>query len=80
MKDQAGKDRYEFGCFPQKASETDPRITSWEIRLADLHHKIYPNVLPLPSIPPQDATQIGWLDPGKFAKILDHANAWHQGR
>jgi hypothetical protein len=70
VKDQAGKDRYELGCFPQQASETDPRITSWEIRLADLHHKIYTNVLASAVDPTRDATQIGWLDPGKFAKIL----------
>jgi len=69
VKDQTGKDRYELGCFPQQASETDPRITSWQIRLADLHHKIYTNVLAAAVDPTQDTTQIGWLDPGKFAKI-----------
>lgn len=69
VKDQSGKDRYELGCFPQQASEGDPRITSWQIRLADLHHKIYVNVLASSVDPTEDRTQIGWLDPGKFAKI-----------
>lgn len=69
VKDQSGKDRYELGCFPQPASETDARITSWEVRLADLHHKIYTNVLMPVVDPANDKTQIGWLDPGKFAKI-----------
>ena len=69
VKDQSGKDRYEVGCFPQQASENDPRITSWQIRLADLHHKIYTNVRASSVDPTEDRTQIGWLDPGKFARI-----------
>jgi len=69
VKDQSGKDRYELGCFPQQASETDARITSWQIRLADLHHKIYTNVLASSVDPTEDRTQIGWLNPGKFAKV-----------
>jgi len=35
----------------------------------DLKHRIYPNVLMPTPDPLQDKTQIGWLDPGKFAKI-----------
>jgi hypothetical protein len=70
VKDQSGKDRYELGCFPQQAAENDPRITSWQIRLADLHHKMYTNVLAASVDPTEDRTQVGWLDPGKFAKIL----------
>ncbi len=69
VKDQSGKDRYELGCFPQFASETDQRIISWQVRLADLHYKIYTNVLASAVDPTQDQTQVGWLDPGKFAKI-----------
>ena len=79
VKDETGKDRYELGCFPQQASETDPRITSWQIRLADLHHKIYTNVLAAAVDPTQDTTQIGWLDPGKFAKLV-RIQAYHTGR
>lgn len=69
VKDQTGKDRYELGCFPQFASETDQRIISWQIRLADLHYKIYTNVLASAVDPTQDQVQVGWLDPGRFAKI-----------
>ena len=69
VKDQSGKDRYELGCFPQFASETDQRIISWQIRLADLHYKIYTNMLASAVDPTQDQTQVGWLDPGRSAKI-----------
>ena len=69
VKDQSGKDRYELSCFPQFASETDQRIISWQIRLADLHYKIYTNVLASAVDPTEDQTQVGWLDPGKFAKL-----------
>lgn len=69
VKDQSGKDRYELGCFPQFASVTDQRVVSWQLRLADLHYKIYTNVLASAVDPTQDPTQVGWLDPGKFAKI-----------
>jgi hypothetical protein len=69
VKDQSGKDRYELGCFPQFASETDQRIVSWQVRVADLRHKIYTNVLASAVDPTEDRTQVGWLDPGKFARI-----------
>ena len=69
VKDQSGKDRYELGCFPQFASETDQRVISWQIRLADLHYKIYTNVLASAVDLTQRQTQVGWLDPGRFAKI-----------
>jgi hypothetical protein len=69
LKDQSGKDRYEFGCFPQSASENDRRIVSWQVRLADLHHKMYPNLLATAVDPTEDKTQVGWLDPAKFARI-----------
>ena len=44
VKDQSGKDRYRFGCVPQRAAVGDDRITGWQVKLADLHHKIYPNL------------------------------------
>ena len=69
VKDQSGKDRYELGCFPQPASENDQRIVSWQVRLADLHHKMYANLLASAVDPTEDKTQVGWLDPGKFARI-----------
>jgi hypothetical protein len=39
------------------------------VKLADLHHKIYPDVLISSPDPSEDHKQIGWLDPGKFAAI-----------
>jgi hypothetical protein len=69
VKDQSGKDRYRFGCVPQRAAVGDDRITSWQVRLADLRHKIYPNVFMKTPDATEDRTQIGWLDPNKFAKI-----------
>jgi hypothetical protein len=69
VKDQNGKDRYRFACVPQRSGPGDDRITAWQVKLADLHHRIYPDVfMPTPD-PTEDHTQIGWLNPGKFAKI-----------
>jgi len=69
IKDQSGRERYELACFPQPASENDQRIVSWQVRLADLHHKMYANLLATAVDPTEDKTQVGWLDPGKFARI-----------
>jgi len=69
VKDQNGRDRYQFRCVPQHPGPGDDRIVAWQVQLADKEHKIYGNVLMPTADPTQDATQIGWLDPGKFAKI-----------
>jgi hypothetical protein len=70
VKDQSsGRDRYQFNCEPEHPSPGDGRIIGWQIKLSDLSHRIYPNVLMPSPDPTQDAKQIGWLDPGKFAKI-----------
>lgn len=69
VKDQNGRNRYLFGCTPQHSGPGDTRIIAWHIKLADLTHRIYPNVLMSSPDPEKDQTQIGWLDPGKFAKI-----------
>jgi hypothetical protein len=70
VRDQSsGRDRYQFNCVPEHPSPGDARIVGWQIKLADLSHRIYPNVLMPSPDPTQDAKQIGWLDPGKFAKI-----------
>jgi hypothetical protein len=69
VQDQGARDRYLFVCEPQRVGSGDPRITAWQVRLEDLHHKMYSNVLmPSPDVT-QDKAQIGWLDPGKFAKV-----------
>jgi hypothetical protein len=69
IKDQAGRDRYRFFCTPQRVGEGDERILGWQVGLADLHHKQYRNVLMSFPDAAEDKIQIGWLDPGKFAKI-----------
>ena len=69
VKDQIGRNRYTFVCAPQRVGEGDARIIGWQVRLVDLHHKLYSNVLMSTPDVTQDKTQIGWLDPGKFAKI-----------
>jgi hypothetical protein len=69
VKDQNGRDRYQFRCLPQHPGTGDNRIVAWQISLADREHKIYGNVLMPTPDPTQDRTQIGWLDPGKFAKV-----------
>jgi hypothetical protein len=68
LKDHSGHDRYLFVCSPQRAGESDDRILAWRVRLADLHNKLYEDVL-TPSAGPTADPHVGWLDPGKFAKI-----------
>jgi len=69
VKDRSGRDRYLFVCAPQRVGQGDDRILAWQVRLADLHHTMYNNVLMPSPDATEDKTQIGWLDPGKFAKI-----------
>jgi hypothetical protein len=44
IKDSRGNDRYALTIVPQ-GPEGDDKITSWQVKLADLHHIIYDNVL-----------------------------------
>ncbi len=69
VKDQAARDRYLFACAPERVGQGDERINAWQVRLQDLHHAFYTNVLMGTPDPTQDKVQVGWLDPGKFAKI-----------
>jgi hypothetical protein len=69
IKDQNDRDRYLFGCTPQRVGPGDNRIIAWQVKLADKQHKIYGNVLMASPDPTQDRTQVGWLDPATFAKI-----------
>lgn len=69
VKDEGGKDRYLVLCAPQRVGEEDNRILGWHLRLADLRHKIYSNVLMSSPDAAADKAQIGWLDPSMFAKI-----------
>ena len=69
VRDQSGRVRYSFVCSPQRVGQGDDRILSWQVRLVDLHHKLYDNVLLTSPDVTEDKVQVGWLDPGKFAKI-----------
>ncbi|MFY9792249.1 MAG: hypothetical protein WAJ99_13765 [Candidatus Sulfotelmatobacter sp.] len=69
IKDSHGADRFVFSIVPH-GPEGDTEITSWQVKLADLHHAIYDNVLlttQQPSANPKDAL---WrLDPSRFAAV-----------
>lgn len=69
VKDQSGRDRYQLFCSPQRVGGGDERILSWHVRLADLHHRMYENLLMATIDSMQDHVQVGWLDPSKFARI-----------
>jgi len=69
IKDSHGADRYVFSILPL-GPEGDTQITSWQVKLADLHHAIYDNVLlttQQPSSDPKNA--LGRLDPSNFAPV-----------
>jgi hypothetical protein len=73
IKDSHGADRYAFSIVPQ-TPEGDTKITSWQVKLADLRHSIYDNVLlasPSPSDDPETRAKDSlWrLDPNRFATV-----------
>jgi hypothetical protein len=69
IKDLHGDDRYLLQFVPQ-GPEGDTEITSWQVKLADLRHSMYENVLmssQSPSLNPQDAL---WrLEPATFERV-----------
>jgi hypothetical protein len=73
IKDSRGADRYAFSIVPQ-SPEGDTKITSWQVKLADLRHPIYDNVLlasPSPSDDPVTSARDSlWrFDPNRFAAV-----------
>ncbi|HWY20492.1 MAG TPA: hypothetical protein VNX26_04680 [Candidatus Acidoferrum sp.] len=69
IKDLQGADRYTFSIVPQ-GPEGDTKITSWQVKLADLHHPIYDNVLLTSQMPSDDVKNALWrLEPGNFARV-----------
>ena len=52
IKDSHGADRYAFSIIP-RVPEGDTKITSWQVKLADLRHTFYDNLL-LASMNPSD--------------------------
>jgi hypothetical protein len=69
IKDSSGLNRYQVNCVAENAGTTTAEILGWHIRLVDLNHKIYSDVLMTSPNPAEDKTQIGWLDAGRFPKI-----------
>jgi len=73
IKDSRGADRYAFSIVP-RVPEGDTKITSWQVKLADLRHPIYDNVL-LASLDPSDdpkndpKNSLWRLDPSPSAAI-----------
>lgn len=69
IKDLAGNDRYEVTIVPT-GPEGDTKITSWHVRLRDLHHAIYDNILRATQEPSSDpANNLWWLNPDGFAPV-----------
>jgi len=69
IKDSHGTDRYILNVTAQ-GPEGDNKITSWQVRLTDLHHNIYSNILLAaqePSSDPKD--NLWWLNPDQFAPV-----------
>ena len=69
IKDSAGNDRYELTIVPE-GPEGDSRITSWRVRLRDLHHSIYNNILLAEQQPSADPrNNLWWLNASPFAPV-----------
>jgi hypothetical protein len=69
IKDSYGKDRYELTVTPEGPGG-DTQITAWRVKLRDLHHSIYNNILLEDQRPSQDAkNNLWWLTANPFAPV-----------
>jgi hypothetical protein len=69
IKDALGNDRYELTITPE-ALEGSNEITSWRVKLRDLHHNIYSNILLANQQPSADAkNNLWWLNPNRFSSV-----------
>ena len=69
IKDSRGADHYLFSIVP-RGPEGDTEITSWQVKLADLHHTIYDNILLTTQEPSPDPRDALWrLEPTSFASV-----------
>jgi hypothetical protein len=73
IKDSRGVDRYAFSIIP-RVPEGDTKITSWQVKLADLRHPLYDNVLLASQNPSDDPNNdpknsLWRLDPSRSAAI-----------
>jgi hypothetical protein len=71
IRDSHGNDRYILSIFPH-TPEGDTSITYWRVKLSDLNHRIYDNLL-LASLQ-EDAidnlkNELGILNPSNFARV-----------
>jgi hypothetical protein len=73
IKDSLGNDRYELTITPQ-GPEGDNKITSWRVKLRDLRHDIYSNILLVTQEPSTDPkNNLWWLNPNRFGLVPIHA-------
>ena len=69
IKDSYGKDRYELTITPEGPGG-DTQITAWRMKLRDLHHPIYSNILLADQQPSSEAkNNLWWLTPNPFAPV-----------
>ncbi len=69
IKDSVGNDRYELTIAPQ-GPEGDKEITSWRVKLRDLRHEIYNNILLQDQEPSADPkNNLWWLNPNRFGGV-----------
>jgi hypothetical protein len=69
LKDGHGSERYELTISPQ-GPEGDTKVTSWVVRLRDLHHSIYSNILQATQEPSADpGNKLGWLNPDRYGTV-----------
>lgn len=65
--DSYGKPRYTLRFVPD-IPMGDTKIVGWFVRLADAHHRIYDNILPISPDLSRDTQQLWWLDAKPYAK------------
>lgn len=69
IKDTYGNDRYLLTIVPE-IPEGEDHVISWTVRLTDLHHLIYNNVLLESQDPSSDPrNNLSWLNPGRFGRV-----------
>jgi len=69
IKDSRGNDRYELTITPEGPAG-DNKITAWRVKLRDLHHSIYNNILLADQQPSQDPkNNLWWLTPNPFGPV-----------
>ncbi|MFZ0291297.1 MAG: hypothetical protein WBW98_17815 [Candidatus Sulfotelmatobacter sp.] len=69
IKDSHWTDRYALSITPQ-GPEGDTEITSWQVKLVDLHYTMYDNVLLTSQDPSSDPKDDLWrLNPSSFSQV-----------